>query len=32
MKLTFIGTGAADWDWAGNPPGTRGSTATLVGR
>jgi phosphoribosyl 1,2-cyclic phosphodiesterase len=32
MKLTFIGTGAADWDWRNMPPGTRGSTATLVGR
>ena len=30
MKLTFIGTGAADWDWANMPPGTRGSTATLI--
>jgi phosphoribosyl 1,2-cyclic phosphate phosphodiesterase len=30
MKLTFAGTGAADWDWANMPPGTRGSTATLV--
>ncbi len=32
MKLTFIGTGAADWDWQNFPPGTRGSTATLIGR
>ena len=32
MKLTFIGTGAADWDWRNMPPGTRGSTATLIGR
>ncbi|MBP5545342.1 MAG: MBL fold metallo-hydrolase [Kiritimatiellae bacterium] len=31
MKLTFIGTGAADWDWKNFPPGTRGSTATLIG-
>ena len=30
MELTFVGTGAADWDWANMPPGTRGSTATLV--
>ena len=32
MKLTFLGTGAADWDWQVMPPGTRGSTATLVGK
>ena len=32
MKLTFIGTGAADWDWQNMPPGTRGSTATLIGK
>ena len=32
MKLTFLGTGAADWDWQNMPPGTRGSTATLVGK
>lgn len=31
MTITFIGTGAADWDWGAMPPGTRGSTATLVG-
>lgn len=31
MTITFIGTGAADWDWEGMPPGTRRSTATLVG-
>ena len=32
MRLTFLGTGAADWDWRNWPPGTRGSTATLVGQ
>ena len=32
MKLTFIGTGAADWDWLNLSPGTRGSTATLIGK
>ena len=32
MKLTFIGTGAADWDWVHFPPGTRGSSATLIGQ
>ena len=32
MKLTFIGTGAADWDWVHFPKGTRGSTATLIGQ
>lgn len=31
IKITFVGTGAADWDWTNHPPGTRGSTATLVG-
>lgn len=31
MKLSFLGTGAADWDWSNFPPGTRKSTATLVG-
>ncbi len=30
MELIFAGTGAADWDWANMPPGTRGSTATLI--
>ena len=30
MKLAFIGTGAADWNWADFPPGTRGATSTLV--
>ena len=30
MKLAFVGTGAADWDWAGMPPGTRGSSAALL--
>ena len=30
MELTFAGTGAADWDWTNMPPGTRGSTATLI--
>ena len=32
MKLTFIGTGAADWDWVHFPKGTRGSSATLIGQ
>ena len=32
MNLTFIGTGAADWDWRNMPPNTRGSTATLIGK
>jgi adenosylcobinamide kinase/adenosylcobinamide-phosphate guanylyltransferase len=32
MRLTFIGTGAADWDWRNMPPDTRGSTATLIGK
>ena len=31
MTLTFVGTGAADWDWQSFPPGTRGACATLVG-
>lgn len=31
MKLTFLGTGAADWDWKNLPPGTCGSAATLLG-
>lgn len=30
-KITFLGTGADDWDWKNLPPGTCGSTATLVG-
>lgn len=30
MTLLFVGTGAADWDWVNFPPGTRGSTSTLV--
>lgn len=32
MELTFIGTGAADWNWHNMPPGTLGSSATLIGR
>ena len=32
MRLTFLGTGAADWDWRNMPPDTRGSTATLIGK
>lgn len=31
MKITFLGTGAADWDWKNLPPGTRKSTCTLIG-
>ncbi len=31
MKITFLGTGAADWNWTECPPGTRGSSATLLG-
>lgn len=31
MKLTFLGTGAADWDWKNLPPGTRKSTCALLG-
>ena len=31
MKITFLGTGAADWDWTNLPPGTRKSSATLLG-
>lgn len=31
VKITFLGTGADDWDWNAFPPGTRGSTCTLVG-
>ncbi len=31
MKITFLGTGAADWDWETFPAGTRGSTSTLLG-
>ena len=31
MKITFLGTGAADWNWTDFPPGTRGSSATLLG-
>lgn len=30
MKLTFVGTGAADWNWQDFPPGTRGATSTLL--
>ena len=32
MRLTFLGTGAADWDWINMPPNTRGSTTTLIGK
>ncbi len=32
MNVTFLGTGAADWDWRNMPPDTRGSTATLIGK
>ena len=31
VTITFLGTGADDWDWKAFPPGTRGSTCTLVG-
>lgn len=31
MKITFLGTGADDWDWRNPAPGTRKSTCTLVG-
>ncbi len=30
MKLVFLGTGAADWDWTHFTGETRGSTSTLV--
>ena len=30
MKLIFLGTGAADWDWTHFTEETRGSTSTLV--
>ncbi len=30
MKLVFLGTGAADWDWTHFRAETRGSTSTLV--
>lgn len=30
MKLTFVGTGAADWDWQEFPAGTRGATSSLL--
>jgi len=30
MKLVFLGTGAADWDWAHFTAETRGSTSTLI--
>lgn len=32
MKLFFLGTGAADWDWTHFTEETRGSTSTLVNR
>ena len=31
MKLTFLGTGADDWDWKNSPSGPRRSTCTLLG-
>ena len=31
QSITFLGTGAADWDWAASPPGTRRSTCALLG-
>lgn len=31
MKITFLGTGAADWNWRDFPRGTRYSTCTLLG-
>lgn len=31
MNITFLGSGAADWDWVNCPPGTRKSTCTLFG-
>ena len=31
MNITFLGTGAADWNWNTFPEGTRGSCSTLVG-
>lgn len=30
MKLVFLGTGAADWDWSHFTEETRGSTSTLI--
>lgn len=30
MKITFLGTGAADWDWDHYPEGTRGPCSTLL--
>lgn len=30
MKIRFLGTGAADWNWRDYPEGTRGSTMTLI--
>ncbi len=31
MKITFLGTGADDWDWADLRPGVRKSTCSLLG-
>ena len=31
MKIVFLGTGAADWDWKNLPPGTRKSSCALLG-
>lgn len=31
MKITFLGTGADDWDWKTPSPGVRQSTCTLFG-
>ena len=31
MKLTFLGTGADDWDWKASPSGPRRSTCSLLG-
>jgi len=30
MKITFLGTGADDWDWQNPTPGTRKSTCSLL--
>ena len=31
MTITFLGTGADDWDWVSSPSGPRRSTCTLFG-
>lgn len=31
MKIVFLGTGAADWDWKNLPPDTRKSSCALLG-